>query len=247
MPRRLFAAAVAGVVALVALTGCRIESPTDAAYVGNTRYRQADVDRVIKQLDTDGLKVSDTQRGQLSQFIVEQSVFLDVAKRYAAEKGYRAPTVDAAGVAQTNRLPESDPLVQLVAASGAYRDLLLSKATPGKPTDADFHAAFNLLVQQNLVDAGGEAAATQQLRQNFADEMATGVGLRDELTAAMKRYGTTVNPRYLPLGFPLATVPTSSGGNASIVQLPLGGTGQAPVLDLPTSAPGPTGSGETAQ
>jgi hypothetical protein len=236
MPRRLIAAAVAGVAALVALAGCRIESPTDAAYVGNTRFSQADVDKLVKQLDTDGVQVTDANRASLRQFILARSVFLDVAKRYATEKGYAAPPVDAAAVAQANNLPANDPVVRLVAESDAYRQLLLGKASPAQPTDADYHDAFQLLVNQKEAQPGDEAALTQQLRQSVSETIASGVGLRNELAAAMRRYGATVNPKYLPTGFPLATVTAPDGRSVAVVQLPLGGTGQGAVLDLPVAS-----------
>jgi hypothetical protein len=238
MPRRLFAAAVAGVVALVALTGCRIESPADVAYVGSTRFSQADVDSVVKQLEVDGLKLADSDKARARQLIVQQEVFLEVAKRYAAEKGLPAPAVDTASLAQANNLPESDPYVKLASSARAYFNLLQGKVPAAQPTDADYHAAFQLLVDQNEAQPSEEAALTQALRQGVAETIASGVALRNELSAAMKRYGTAVNPRYLPSAYPLATVQAPDGRSVVVVQLPLGGTASAaPVIDLPTAAP----------
>jgi hypothetical protein len=237
MPRRLITAALAGALALGALTGCRFVTANDAAFVGDTRYTQADVDKVVNTMHADGLDLSNVDLPTLRQTIVAQSVFRDVAKRYAQEKGYPAPTVDTDSIAQAVNLPASDPFVQLVAEAQAYDTLLMSKVKPVQPTDADFHDAYELLLQQQAVSAGTEAQIKPQLQQNLSDAIGAGVALRNELTAAMTRYNTSVNPKYLPIGFPLEEA-TAGSTQVTIVELPLGGSQQAPVRDLvPTVEP----------
>jgi hypothetical protein len=237
MPRRLITAAFAGALALAALTGCRFESAADAAYVGDTRYTRADVEKVLADMKADGASIADSDLTTVREDIVGASVFRDVAKRYSKEKGYAPPSVDYDAASQAIGLPPNDPYVRLVADANAYRTLLLSKVKPVQPTDADYHDAYELLLTQPL-SLGTEAEVKAQLQQNFNQEISTGVALRNELTVAMNRYGTEVNPLYLPSGYPLAAVPRGDGGNAIVVQLPLGGSQQAPVRDLmPTVAP----------
>jgi hypothetical protein len=237
MPRRLITAALAGALALGALTGCRFESAADAAYVGDTRLTRADVDKVLDAMKADGLNIPDSDLVVRREDIVGSSVFRDVAKRYSQEKGYAAPSVDYDTASQVLMLPPTDPYVRLLAEADAYRTLLLDKVKPVQPTDGDYHDAYELLLSQPL-SLGTEAQVKAQLQQSFSQQISTGVALRNELTAAMNRYGTEVNPLYLPSGYPLAAVPTGNGGNAIVVQLPLGGSQQAPVRDLmPTVEP----------
>jgi hypothetical protein len=237
MPRRLITAALAGALALGALTGCRFETANDAAFVGDTHYTQADVDKVVNAMHADGLDLSHVNLPTLRQTIVARSVFRDVAKRYAQEKGYPAPTVDTSSIAQAVNLPASDPFVQVVAEAQAYDALLMGNVKPVQPTDADFHDAYELLVQEQAVPAGTEAQIKPQLQQNLSDAIGAGVALRNELTAAMTRYNTSVNPKFLPAAYPLAEA--SNGTNrVTIVELALGGSQQAPVRDLvPTVQP----------
>jgi hypothetical protein len=238
MPRRLITAAFAGALALAALTGCRFETAADAAFVGDTRYTQTDVDNILNTLKADGVNFTGVDLGQVRQDIVVQSVFRDVAKRYAQEKGYPAPTVDYGGVAQAlGGVPTSDPFVRAAAEADAYRMLLMSKVKPVAPTDADYHDAYELLLDQQAVSAGTEAQVKPQLQQAVSQDLGAGVALRNELTAAMKRYNTSVNPKYLPIAYPLVRVDTGTAQPA-IVELSLGGSQQAPVRDLvPTVAP----------
>jgi hypothetical protein len=233
----MISAAVAGALALAALTGCRFESATDAAYVGDTRYTLADIDRAINTLKADGADLSNVDQGALRQQFIVRFVFRDVAKRYAQEKGYPAPSVDYNSIAQSTGLPVSDPYVQVRAQDEAYVKLLMSKVAPVQPTDADYHDAYELLLSQQAVSAGTEDQVKPQLQQSLSDTIGQGVALRNELTAAMTRYDTSVNPRYLPVGYPLAEA-TAGTSTVAIVELPLGGSRQVPVRDLvPTVQP----------
>jgi hypothetical protein len=238
MPRRLITAALAGALALGALTGCRFETANDAAFVGDTRYTQADVDRTIDAIKADGVDLGNIDLTGLRQEIIARSVFRDVAKRYAQEKGYPAPSVDYDSISQATGLPPSDPYVRVVAEAEAYRSLLLDKVKPVQPSDADFHDAYELLLSQQVVSAGTEAQIKPQLQQpQLSQAIGSGVALRNELTAAMTRYNASVNPKFLPIAYPLQQINVGTS-QPVLVQLPLGGSQQAPVRDLlPTAAP----------
>jgi hypothetical protein len=242
MPRRrLIAAAATGVLALVALTGCRFETGADAAYVGNTRFTNQAIDKTISQLKKNGANVGD--EAGLRQQIAADEVFVEVAKRYSVEKGFPAPTDDANSLAQSfaqgNGLPANDSYIQLAATTQAYVDLLTGKATAGKLTDADYRDAFNLLVNQQAAGPSDFQAVKQALQSQFADQLGKSVTVRNELTDAMKRYNVSLNPRYEPASVILATVPTQSGQNLAVAQLTIAGRGGGlPVIDLtPTVAP----------
>ncbi|GIH12116.1 hypothetical protein [Rugosimonospora africana] len=244
MPRRrLIAAAATGVLALAALTGCRFETGADAAYVGDTRFSNHQIDTLVAQLKKDGAKIQDSDQAQVRRQIVANEVFIEVAKRFSKEKGYPAPTENidtlAQSAAQGIGLPINDAYVQLVATAEAYRELLTEKASEGTVTDADYRDAFNLLVSQQAAGPSDFAEVKQALQSQFASDLAKAVTVRNELTDAMKRYNVSLNPRYQPAGITLATVPTQSGDNLPVAQLTIGGSkGGAPVLDLtPTVAP----------
>ncbi len=244
MPRRrLIAAAATGVLALVALTGCRFETGADAAYVGDTRFTDHQIDTFVAQLKKDGAKIQDSDEPQVRRQIIADEVFVEVAKRFANEKGYPAPTDAADTLAQSAGqsfgLPANDPYVQLTATTEAYRQLLTEKAEEATVTDADYHAAFDLLVSQNAAGASDFSQVRQVLQSQFAADLAKGVTVRNELTDAMKRYDVSLNPRYQPAGISLATVPTQSGQNLTVAQLSIAGSAATPpVVDLtPTGTP----------
>jgi hypothetical protein len=227
MRRRLAIAAVAGVLALSALAGCRAE-PGSAAFVGNTRITTAQVNDVVDGVKADGGKVDPADEGALRQTVATAMVFLEVAKRYAAEKGLPAPQVDYQSVASRNQLPEGDPLVKLVAESNAYLNLVLSNAPATTPTDADYNAAADLLATQGV--QGDRAAIIEQLKSGFSQQIAQGVSIKNELTPIIQRENVSMNPLYGPTSLPL----TFTQNRLVLTALPLtaGSSTPAAVVDI---------------
>lgn len=213
MPRRrlsvvrLSVVLAAGALAVLALAGCRAE-PGKAAFVGDTAHSKTDVDQVLEQIEHDGVQIPPAQQGRIRQLIVQDQVFVDVARRYATEHGYGEPTVNLEAAAQRLRpLPPSNAFVRLAAQTDAYRELLFSKAKSANPSDAELREVY-----QNLVDAGLRGSFEQigpELRQ--VPSIGAALAVRKELTEAVRGYDVKVNPRYGPPSFPLLELTDQSG------------------------------------
>jgi hypothetical protein len=229
--RRLSAVVVAGLLAVAALAGCRFE-PGGAVFIEDTSYTRADIDRIVDAVQKDGVKIDSTNHGQVRLVVVRSIVFSELAKHYAREHGYADPPLNLPAAAQEVGLPASDPFVPILASANAYRDLLLERVTPATLTDADYQTTFDLLVAQRAAQQGTFPEVRQILKEQFAGQLAAGVALRKELTAALGRYHTEINPLYLPIEYPLVEVPTNNS-SVVLVMLPLSGArSAAPVSDV---------------
>jgi hypothetical protein len=228
--RKLMLVAVVALVGGLTLSGCQ-NSPTTAVTMNGFSMQNSDVDNTFATVEGDvrkgGQQINTESYGDVRQSIVRFTVFNEIAKRYAQEKGYPAPTPDYNAMAQQIGLPPEDPFVKLYADTQAYHDLLTSKAAPATPTEADLREAY----ERYRVAYGDQALPYDQIKPNLqgVPEFAQAIGLRNELMAAAQRYGVSVNPRYAPLEMPLLSVPDS---NLDIVALPLGDQGSAAVRDL---------------
>ncbi len=226
---RLVPAAILAVLAGLALTGCRTQ-PGIASYVGDHRLTDNEVEQLVTTIETDvkngGGALEKEAYGNIRQLVVQLTVFTEIAKRYAAEKGLTLPEQDYEAAAQQFGLPVTDPFVKLAVDSDSYRNLLLENAQPANPTEADLRDAYD-----RVVASGVQEVTFEQLRDELAalPQLRSGVGLRNELSAAADRYGVSVNPRYQPLDMPLSGVPGQSG-EIWLVVLPLGATGSTPAV-----------------
>jgi len=214
-----------------ALAGCKSQ-PGVASYVGDSRLTDAEVERTVAMIEDDvntsGQALPKEAFGNVRQLVVQLTVFNEIAKRYAAEKGYTLPPQDYKATAQQVGLPQGNPYVKLQTDANAYRQLLYSKSAAATPTDADLRDAF-----QRAVDAGVLQGATyEQVKPELAQLQAVrnGVGLRNELLNAAKRYGVSVSPRYRPVEMPLGAATTSGGQEIWLVALPLGAVDATPAV-----------------
>src|SRR5262245_58087229 len=106
------------VLGLGLLAGCRTQ-PGAAAFVGEVRITDAQVEATVNRIDADlragarpeGLPAE--AYGNIRRAVVQLQVFVEVAKRYAAEQRYDAPTPDYADWAGRVGLPQDDPFVRL--------------------------------------------------------------------------------------------------------------------------------------
>ncbi len=194
MPRRRLSLVVAaGALALVALTGCQVE-PGSSAFVDNRTYSKADVDKVFDGFAHDGGKVDPVDVGKLRSEIARDQVFVDVAARYAKEKGYGDPTVDTSGAAQSLGVPESDPLARLLAQQDGYVQLLMAKVPAVTPTDAELHEIYDYVSGEGLPLSYQQTIDGLRALDQFGPAMA----VRRALTEAINRYRVQINPLYDP-------------------------------------------------
>jgi hypothetical protein len=216
--RRLVAVASVALAGSLLLSGCR-SSPAVAAYVGDTRITNASLDNMIDTIEEDVKKtlgadaLKGEQIGVLRQQLLGALLFVEVAKRYAKEKSYPEPTFDYAGKSQkSGNLPVTDPFVRATAEAEAYKQLLVSKVAPSKPTEADVREIYRRLVTMKIVESGKYDEVKPLILQ--IPEVAQGIAVRNELIAAAARYDTAVNPSFGRVdGFAITELELQSGGN----------------------------------
>jgi hypothetical protein len=220
-PRRLTLLALL-VFAGSLVAGCQ-QQPGTAAYVGGLRLSDADVEHVVTTIEADLKKIGQPlpaqAHGDVRRLVVQLTVFTELGRRYAVEKGYQLPTVDYEKVGAQIGLPANDPYVHLAGDADAYRQLLLSKAAPGTPTEADLRDGYRRIE----VASGGQTAPYEQIKPLLqqSPEFLAGVGVRHELESAASRYGIGVSPRYVPVEMPLTIMPNGDS-QLTLVALPLG-------------------------
>ncbi len=232
--RHLVLVAVLGLGVALLTSGCQTQ-PGTAAYVGNTRFTDDQIDAMAASVEADVVTAQPDAKGQLQygtlrQTLVRLAVFNELAKRYAEENALTVPARDYAAAAQQIGLPASDPYTRLTTDAQAYQTALTASVAPARPTESDLHAAYD-----KIVAAGLEVGSFDEVKAQIAavPSLGPGLSLRADLIEASQRYGVGVSPRYLPLEMPLASVSTGSGQTVAIVTLPLGSpTGSPAVRDL---------------
>ena len=248
MFRRLASVAVMALVGGIALAGCQATPPRVAAQVGDFSITNEQVDRIVQQIDDEVAAarrkqaqadpsatpspldevrgLAKEQVGDVRATVVQLIVFDEVARRYAAGKGLSLPAQDYKTAAKQFGLSESNPYIKLAVDADGYRTLLLGKAQPVAPTEADLREAY-----RKVIASGGQYPSYEELKPQLqaVPELGEGLGLRNEMLAAAATYSVVVNPRYLPLEMPLAAV---NGGQSQIVlvSLPLGASAGSPAV-----------------
>src|SRR5690606_23749802 len=129
-------------------------------------------------------------RAFLRQYLVQATIFNEVARRYAQEQSIPAPAPDYADAANRLGLPADHLFVRTVADNESYRDLLLGRVPPAQPTEADLQDAYDRYVQA-ATNAGVEPVDFETIRQELQQtpQYVAGVGVRNALTEAAQRYG----------------------------------------------------------
>jgi hypothetical protein len=199
MPRRLLAVAVAGALALAGLAACR-DSPSVAAYVGSAQLTNKQVEQMVAEFPT---ATREKAAPQIRQLVVSNFVARELSRLLAAEHNITVPPADvtpyqqAAGNAGVN---PNGAFVTLQAEADAGMRAIAQLGTPQAPTDADKREVFTALVDENIVQPGQYDQVKDQID---SPEMRAALGLRPVLQDARKKYQTSVNPRYQPVGVPV--------------------------------------------
>lgn len=217
------------------LAGCQSE-PSQAAAVGDVTISHDEVDATAAAYEAasaaaaqPGQQFGNGDRAFLRQYVVQATIFNEVARRYAQEQSIPAPQPNYAETANRLRLTENDRFVRIVADNEAYRSLLLGRAQSAQPTEDDMRDAYNRYVKAAR-GAGVEPVSYDEIRQELVatPQYSAGIGLRNALAEAAQRYGISVSPRYQPLEVPIWAPPQSQ---LVLVALLLGEQGDA-VRDL---------------
>jgi hypothetical protein len=237
--RRAVIAAVAGVLALTVLAGCRTE-PGSAAFVGDTRITTSQVNDVLDGYKADGGQIKSADEGARRRDIANLLVFIEIAKRFAAQKNLPAPQPDYAAQAQAANVPASDPWVRLVADYNAYRALVEANAPAVTPTEADYLDAADLLIRQGFPEDQGIPSDRNQIADALksSDLIATGLAVRNALTPVVKDANVSVNPAFGPAAVAASSVrnpqdPLGRAYTTVILPLTAGATSSPAVVDIP--------------
>lgn len=213
--RRLFAVAVSGALAVVALAACR-SSPAVASYVGDSEITEKSVDAMLTDAKA---KAEADPAAQLlvprRDEIVSTLTVNQLCQRMKADQGLTFRPVETARVAEAERLPADATFTQ--ARADFYTCLFsMDQAGDAEPTEADLRGIYERGKAAGLFPA--EATFEQVAPQLDGEELRAALGQRQRFAEAADRYDVTVNPRYQPLELPLL----SFQGGVVAIALPLG-------------------------
>ena len=256
--RRLLAVLALSVVAVGGLSACQGQ-PGAAAFVGNTRISVNDVENSIKGIPPDFLpaNLQDQYLTVLRQVAVQDKVTIEVAKRYAAAHGIKAPVSDPQSLSQLAaelKVGPDNRFVQDRVAAQDWGPWLDDHATPVTPTDADLRGIYD-----RAKAAGVTNLTFDEVKGQIGQISGLGQALAVQrgLEAAAKSYGVSVSPRYQPsaeLGNPVTGLELpllqiqGSGGPVTVLAVEFGSSANPAVVTEPSQAttggPQDTGGGQ---
>jgi hypothetical protein len=192
--RRLALVAVLAVLGGFALAGCRTE-PGVAAYVGDTRVADADVDAVITQFrDSRPPGAPSNFRGLVLTYMVKRELMLAAL----ADRGVDLPAVDVEKYAKDNNLDPQWRFTRVAAEADTYLDAvagdyLKGRSRPLVPTEADQREAYG----RTRVQDQPVTSPFEEVQRFFtAEVMNDALARRDVLAESVKRHPVRLSPRY---------------------------------------------------
>lgn len=220
--RRVALVAVLAVVGVAGLTGCRSQ-PTVAAYVGDTRITNRQVDRLAADAEQ---HARDEQSADVPlvtpsrDAIVTVLVMREIASRLAAEHARTPADVDRAAIARRDRVSAGSRYAALHAEMYGYLIALQQGRQAAQPTEADLRDMYARAVSAGLAEPGryDDFAASIVGVDGLGEALAE----RNELADAARRYRVVVNPRYAPLEYPVFGGSNQQGVFVGVLVVPLG-------------------------
>src|SRR2546421_5558826 len=210
--RRLALVAVLAILGGFALAGCRSE-PGVAAFVGDTRITDADVDAVAIQI-RDDRKPADPKdfRQQVLAVLLKQKLMAAALADHSLPK----PAVDTTSYAENSGLKPDWRFTQAAAEGDTYLDAATDAYVKGlsqplTPSEADQREAYN------RIRSGGQALPPfEDVRQFFVGPaMSDALARRSVLADSVKRHPVRLSPRYdgfvLVVPFTVGNAPTALG------------------------------------
>lgn len=163
--------------------------------------------------------------------LLSRKLFDQVAQRHSvtlpAELAY-----DRAGAAVG--LPASTEYVRLYT-QNAVLQYLVSQSITGAATlsDKDLKDVFRRAGEKQAIQPGTTFESFRDgLNPQLAEELKTGVALRDELTSAAEPLHITINPRYRPMEIVTYAYPRQNAPALDLVGAALDDQATLPVLDV---------------
>jgi hypothetical protein len=218
--KRRYAVVTLAALVAVGLGGCQIE-PGAAAFVSNDRITDKRVDQVVNSISTDKVKLPANRVGDARQFVVNQLVFGEVAKRIVAEKKLPVTPMSPEDAAAQRQATQPGEIDRIYADTQPYLDAVRQAAAPAEPTEADKRELATVLLG---------AGATQSDVSRFLDspQFKQSLGFRNALRDGAAKYKVSVSPRYAPAryevwsvqGLPLLTLDLASPREPAVTDRP---------------------------
>ncbi|MEH1126365.1 hypothetical protein [Micromonospora sp. CPCC 206061] len=209
--RRLASIVVVACLGLGVLTGCQVDSGK-AAIIGGTSYTE---DQVTEIYENALLASSDEPTPSASpaaaapavsrQKIVDLLVSLELGRRIVEEKKFPAPeqATKPEEIASALGAPPQSEYVKLWAAWLDVQNTIVEHTPRAGLTDEGLMQVYQALVRSNAIQGGMNVT---QVREAFGAaifaEAATIVST--SLGAEVEKVDAEINPKYQPLGAPLA-------------------------------------------
>jgi hypothetical protein len=194
--RRAALCAVLALLGSFALAGCRTE-PSVAVYVGDTRYTQAEVDRIVAAANSAKNAVLTAD----PQWVVRLIVTRDLAKQLAAEKGVKVEPGQVDALSQRWSSFANSEYARLWAEVMVREFALQETVTPAPVSDDDMLRFYRSGVSAGLF---GPGLALEDLREQLnGPRFAVLIGLRRLIADAVVSHHVSINPRFTPLALPI--------------------------------------------
>jgi hypothetical protein len=194
MPRRRLAAVAAlAVLGALVLTGCGKAQPGTAAYVGDTRHTERQLDDLVDEIRRVDPDQAPTLRGQ----VLTQLILNDLAHRAADAEKITIPPAGYNEYAERFGLPADSKLVRFVADYAAVIGALQTNVEPVDPTEEEFRDVWAELLKDPRLDPNTYGRLLDLWRSHPTVPVA--LGIRKALREQVARTKVVVSPLYSPL------------------------------------------------
>ncbi|GAA4689168.1 hypothetical protein [Phytohabitans rumicis] len=218
--RRLASIVVIAALGLGGLAGCRVENGK-AAFVGDTTITEKQVDEVYDEVVAAAATGTATPTPEASpgtaelpvtrQEVVDLMVSLELGRRIVIDKKLPAPQepTDPAQIAEALRAPADSAYVKLWAAWLDVSNVIAENTPRTELTDEGIMKVYGALAKTGAIQAG---LTVTQVREAFGSAIfaEAAILVSTALGAEVERTNASVNPRYEPVGAPMA-VSTQQG------------------------------------
>ncbi|MER7168854.1 hypothetical protein ABT336_22650 [Micromonospora sp. NPDC000207] len=245
--RRLIAAASVAAIGVLSVAGCGNASPDVAAYVGDTRYSLDRVDDIYDDAQsrfTEAVRQEAQQAGQTPtpeqlradvtrQDVVDLLVSIELGNRVAQAQGVQVTDdVSPEQLAGQLRIPPTAEYAKLWTRWLNLSTSLSAQLPPAQLSDDSVMAVYRAIAKTGAIPTGLGVA---EVRQAFGEGtfVRQASALSTALTEEADKVGTTVNPRFRPVGVPSVV---STGQSLVFYSLPyIDAAG--PVTDISSPRP----------
>ncbi|AEV81825.1 hypothetical protein ACWT_0811 [Actinoplanes sp. SE50] len=225
--------AVIASLAVAGLSACRSE-PSVAAYVGDTRITEKQVERIADEAQRAraGAGATPIPRSEVVRLLVARPLLDQLAARHQVTLPANLPYDQ---YAKLIGLPADNELLHLIVDNGTLQQAVSQKITgPATLSDDDLRDVYQRPEVQKALPPGTSLEQFRSVLSN-ADLKAgvqAGIGLRNELAEVAAPLHVTINPRYQPLELVTYTFQPSQTTNIGMVGAPLGDPAHLPVSDV---------------